>query len=167
MHPDSAIFDYLEFRTLVEPQIAALAAQRASAVDLEVIRTCLARIEQAHERQEPSGEADADLHIAVYEASHNVMMLHVMRSISGMLRNSVFYSRTRLHERPELREILCEQHRAIVQAILDRDGERAREAVARHIDFTAKALREVIEADSRLEVSLRRLERGALAVKNP
>ncbi len=167
MQPDSSVFNYLEFRALVEPSLAALAAQRATAVDLEVIRGCLARIEQAHEEQTPSGEADADLHIAIYEAAHNITLLHVMRSLSGMLRSSVFYSRTRLHERPELREILLEQHRTIAQALLNRDGPQAQQAVAQHIAFTAQALREIIEADSRLKVSLRRLERGALAAKNP
>ena len=156
--------DYLEFRELSEGPAAALAARRATPVDLAELERCMARIDRAHGLQDPTeeAEADADLHVAIYEATHNVVLLHVMRALSGMLRAGVFYNREKLYARAELRELLRGQHRAIHDAIAARDPDAARAAAAGHIGFTHAALREIREAEARLEVSLRRMGAGRI-----
>ena len=157
--------DYLEFRTLMEGSAAALAAERATEVDLAAIRDCMERIDRAHGQQDSTdeAEADADLHVAIYEASHNLVLLHVMRALAGMLREGVFYNRQKLYARPEVRELLREQHLAISDAVLRRDVPAARTAAERHLHFTQEALREIRESDARLEVSLRRMGSGRIA----
>ncbi|UFN48079.1 FCD domain-containing protein [Roseomonas sp. OT10] len=162
---DASAGDYLEFRAMMESSAAALAAERATTVDLAAIHACMERIDRAHGLQDPSdeAEADADLHIAIYEAAHNLVLLHVMRALSGMLREGVFYSREALYARPEVRELLRDQHRAISEAILARDVPSARLAAERHIRFTQGALRTIREAEARLQVSLRRIGDGRIA----
>lgn len=157
-------YDYLEFREFIEGEAAALAAERATEVDLEAIAACMRRIDEAHGGRDPipEAEADADLHIAIYEATHNAVLLHVMRALSRMLRSGVFYSREKLYARPEVRDLLRDQHRAIHDAIAARDPEAARAAAERHIGFTHGALKEIREAEARLEVSLRRMGAGRI-----
>ncbi len=77
-----AIHDYLEFRQVVEGAAAECAAARATDVDLEVIASRVRRIENSYGMVDPIDEAnaDADLHIAVYEAAHNLVLVHVMRA---------------------------------------------------------------------------------------
>lgn len=154
--------DYLEFRQVVEGTAAELAALRATEIDLEVITRCMRRIESSHGKEDPVDEAkaDADLHIAVYEAAHNVVLLHVMRALSQMLRDGVFYSRDKLYSRRGVRDLLLEQHAAIHAAIMARDPQAARLAAERHINFTRGALKEILEAEARVEISLRRLDGG-------
>jgi len=154
--------EYLEFRQVVEGTAAELAARRATEIDLEVITRCMRRIESNHSKEDPVDEAaaDADLHIAIYEAAHNVVLLHVMRALSQMLRDGVFYSRDKLYSRRGVRDLLLEQHAAIHAAILDRDPQAARLAAERHINFTRGALKEILEAEARVEISLRRLDGG-------
>ena len=86
--------------------------------------------------------------------------LQIMRALSGMLRTGVFYNRDKLYSRPEVRGVLREQHRAIVETILARDIAAAGEAASGHLLYTRAVLREIEEADTRLETSLRRIRGG-------
>lgn len=154
--------DYLEFRQFVEGTAAEFAAVRATDVDLAVITNCMRRIESGHGKVDPIDEAnaDADLHIAVYEAAHNLVLLHVMRALGQMLRSGVFHNRDKLYTRQGVRDLLLEQHAAIHAAIVARDPKAARAAAERHITFTRVALKEILEAEARVEISLRRLGGG-------
>lgn len=159
-----ATFDYLEFRVIVEGSAAYLAALRGTDVDRNIIRDAFERMERAHGEDDPTHEADADadFHLAIYEASHNLVMLHIMRSLSDMLRNDVFYNRAKLYMRQGVRDLLLEQHRAVFDAVMKGDPQAARTAAEAHINFTRDALQEIARADARLEVSLRRIARTDL-----
>jgi GntR family transcriptional repressor for pyruvate dehydrogenase complex len=162
-HPE-ATFDYLEFRNVTEGSAAAFAALRATDIDRQEIRSSFERMAASHDKDDPTEEADADadFHLAIYEASHNVVMLHIMRSLSDMLRSGVFYNRSKLYLRKGVRDLLLNQHRAIHDAIMAGDADAARTAAETHITFTHNALREIRDAEARLEVSLRRIGRSDL-----
>ena len=162
--PD-VVDDYLELRATMERMAAALAATRANEVDRETLRGCMARIDHAHALADPHDEADADvdLHVAIYEASHNVVLLQMMRALSGMLRKGVFHNREKLYSRPEVREVLLEQHRAIHDAVLARDPVAAGQAAEDHMTYTKRVLDEITAADARLEISLRRIDGGNIS----
>ena len=161
------IDDYLELRATLERMAASLAAVRANDIDRATLAGCMERIDRAHAQADPHDEADADvdLHVAVYEASHNVVLLQVMRALSGMLRRGVFHNREKLYARPEVREVLLEQHRAIVGAVMDRDPVRAGAAAEEHMAYTKRVLEEIAAADARLEISLRRIDGGSLSTR--
>ncbi len=160
-------FDYLEFRAIVEGSTAYLAALRSTDVDREILRDCFEKMETAHGKEDPTEEADTDtdFHQALYEASHNVVMLHIMRSLADMLRKDVFYNRGKLYARKGVRELLLEQHRAVYLRVMDGDPEAARTAAEAHINFTRDALMEIAKADARLEVSLRRIARSDIVAQ--
>ncbi|MBU2956069.1 FCD domain-containing protein [Paracoccus sp. 1_MG-2023] len=157
--------DYLEFREVVESEAAAMAANRATDIDRQRLRDCIEAIEAAHARNEPDAEAqaDADLHVAVYEASHNLVLLQIMRALSGSLRSDVLQNRQRLFTIPQVRDILRDQHMAIAAAIVAGDADAARDAAHDHLQYLRKALREIREAEAKLDLSLRRLKGGGLS----
>ena len=154
-------YDYLEFRGIAESSAAYLAALRGTEIDRRLIEECFEAMEAAHKQDDPTDEAnaDADFHLAIYEASHNLFMLHVMRSLSEMLRSDVFFNRATLYLRRNVRDLLLSQHRAILKGIMAGDAEAARQAAADHMNFTRGALKEIEKADARLEVSLSRIAR--------
>ena len=160
--------DYLELRANLEAMAATLAATRANDVDREILTRAMARIDGAHDEADPREEADADvdLHVAIYEASHNVVLLQIMRALSGMLRKGVFHNREKLYARPEVREVLLAQHRAIHDAVMARDPEAAGRAAAEHMTYTRRVLGEIAAADARLEISLRRIDGGNLSSRS-
>ena len=51
--------------------------------------------------------------MAIIEASHNVIMLHMLRSMFDLLREGVFYNRQVMFKNRMTREQLLDQHRAI------------------------------------------------------
>ena len=156
--PESA-YDYLEFRGFVEGSATYFAALRASDVDREIVDLRFKAMENAHAGANPMDEANADaaFHLAVYEASHNIMMLHVMGSLSDVLHQDVTYNRAKLYQRKGVRGLLLDQHRIIHDAVMSGDAEAARAAAEAHVTFTRAALREIDEADLRLDLSLKRI----------
>lgn len=159
--------DYLEFRDIVESSAARLAADRATEVDLARLGACLARIEHAHAADDPMEEAEADaaLHLAIYEASHNVVLLQIMRALSATLRRDVMQNRAHMFTIPSIRELLCSQHRAIAAAILARDPEAAAQAAHEHLAYLRRATRGIREAEAKLELSKRRHKGGGLTAR--
>ena len=151
-------FDYIKFREICDGAAASLAATHGTTIDFENISKALDRIEFEHTKCDTADEAEADLefHMAIYEAAHNVVLLHVIRALIGMLRSGMFYSRSKLYERAEIREAFLKQHRAIHAAITGRDAKAAAAAATMHLQFVDNALREVLAADKRLGVALRR-----------
>lgn len=160
---DEAVFDYLAFRRDLEGLAAERAARLGTDGDLQVIAAVLARMELAHPRRDPSAEADLDaqFHMAIIEASHNVIMLHMMRSMFELLRQGVFYNRQKMFRDRSTRDQLLEQHRQINAAIQSRDPQAARAAVTAHLDFVETALSRQIKAEKNEDIARQRLEAEA------
>ena len=158
---NQAVADYFEFRQFVEAQAARSAALRATDVDKTSIRDCLAAMRKAHKIEDPAQEAqaDANLHIRIYESGHNIVVLHVMRALSDLLRNNVFFNREQIYRRAGVREKLLAQHIAIGKAVLSGDPDSAESAAAAHIRFVFGTVQEIQRDGTRLESSLRRVKR--------
>jgi GntR family transcriptional repressor for pyruvate dehydrogenase complex len=163
-HPETA-FDYLEFRRMMAGPAAALAAERATPEDIERLGNCLRTMEETHELDDPSQEAaaDASFHLAIYEASHNQVLIRIMQQFIRMMREDVFYERTSLYQRRGVRDSFLRQHQAIYHAIAAGNPEAAQATADAHLASTMEALREAQRADARLEVALRR-QQGAKLV---
>lgn len=134
---EEALFDYISFRRDLEAMAAERAARHGSDTDLKVIDTLFRKMEAAHEKRDPTDEArlDAAFHLSIIEASHNIIMLHMMRAMFDLLQRGVFYNRQMMFRQRATRDDLLEQHRAINEALQARDPSGARAAITRHLDF--------------------------------
>ena len=160
---EEAAFDYLDFRADIEGIAAARAARLGSETDLEVIGAAMRRMERAHEGGDAALEADldAEFHMAIIEASHNVVMLHMLRSMFQLLRDGVFYNRQVIFGQKATGEMLLEQHRAINAAIQARDPAAARAAVEAHLGFIREALSNQRRQKANEQIARLRLRRDA------
>ncbi len=134
---DEALFDYIAFRRDLEGLAAERAARLASDTDIKVISAIFKKMENAHNKRNPAEESalDAEFHMAIVEASHNVFMLHMMRSMFEMLRAGVFYNRQVMFKVRTTRSALLDQHRKIHDTIVGRDPKAARKAIEEHLNF--------------------------------
>lgn len=157
---DEAVFDYIAFRRDIEGLAADRACRMASDTDLRVIDTVFKRMEAAHPKRNPAEEAaiDADFHMAIIEASHNTIMLHMLRSMFDLLREGVFYNRNVMFKQRTTRDDLLEQHRAINTALQKRDAVAARAAVTAHLDYVESELRDEKRALRNEAVALQRFQ---------
>jgi GntR family transcriptional regulator, transcriptional repressor for pyruvate dehydrogenase complex len=160
---DEAVFDYVAFRRDMEGLAAERAARLGSDTDLKVIDAIFAKMEAAHAKRDPSDEAalDADFHMAIIEASHNVIMLHMMRSMYDLLREGVFYNRQAMFRQRTTRDQLLDQHRAINAAVQARDPCRRAAAVEAHLSYVMVSLTESRQAERHEAVARQRLEHEA------
>lgn len=154
-----AVFDYLAFRRDLEGLAAERAARLGSDTDLAVVDTVFERMEMAHRKRDPSDEArlDAEFHLAIIEASHNVIMLHMMRSMFDLLKEGVFYNRQAMFRQRTTRDQLLDQHRGINDALQARDPKAAKAAVETHLDFVQAQLSDLRRAEENEAIAMQRL----------
>ncbi|MEM6587536.1 MAG: FCD domain-containing protein [Pseudomonadota bacterium] len=157
---EEAVFDYLSFRRDLEGLAAERAARFASDTDLAVVAEVFGKMKAAHAKSNPGEEAqlDAEFHMAILEASHNVIMLHMMRSMFQLLREGVFYNRQIMFKQRTTRDALLGQHRAINDALQARNPDAAKAAVVAHLDFVTSCLEDQQRADHNETVAKQRLE---------
>ena len=152
---DEAVFDYISFRRDLEGMAAERAARFGSETDLKVINTVFTKMEAAHSKRNPADEAelDAEFHLAIFEASHNIIMLHTMRAMFDLLRAGVFYNRQQMFRQRTTRDLLLEQHRAINDGIQARDPIAARSAAEAHMTYVEGALDDLRRAIKHEEIA--------------
>ncbi len=154
---DEAVTDYLSFRRDMEGGLAAeRAAKYGTETDLQVIDELYHKMEAAGDGM--GRELDADFHTAIIEASHNVLMLHMMRSMYDLLREGVFYNRQVMFSQKVTKADLLEQHGKINAAIQARDPVRARAAIERHLDQVCEAYEDQRRAERNEEIARQRLD---------
>ena len=157
---DEAVFDYISFRRDMEGLAAERAAVFGSQTDLKLIAAIFGKMELAHAKRDPSDEAqlDAEFHMAIIEASHNVIMLHMLRSMFDLLRQGVFYNRQIMFKNRMTRDQLLDQHRAINAAIQARDPAAAREAIGAHMAYVETAFHDQMRAEKHEAIAQQRLQ---------
>ena len=87
-------------------------------------------------------EKDAAFHLAIADATHNVALAHVMHGLHELIRESMLTSHRLVDYDDEVEAKLLAQHRAIFDAIVARDPQRAREAAGAHLDYVQTLYRE-------------------------
>lgn len=167
-HPETAA-DFVEFRYTLEGMAAYHAALRSTEADRQLLGARFKAMEAANALEDPNEEAerDADFHIAIAEASHNVVLLHVMRGLFALLRKGVFFNRKQLYVRPGARELLLRQHRAVFDAISAGDPEAARDAAHAHMAHLTHVLNDIKADELRTTAARRRLTRYFVERRQP
>lgn len=158
-HPESQ-YDLLETRHALEGIAAYYAALRGTEQDFDNICKCHQEIQEAQDSRDLDTEADAVMNyqIAVTEAAHNAVLLHLVRCMGPMLESNVRQNFELLYSRQEMLAQVSSHRAGIFSAIVTREPEKAREASHRHLAFIEEILLDLGREYSRRERSLRRLQ---------
>jgi GntR family transcriptional repressor for pyruvate dehydrogenase complex len=125
------IYDLIEVRKAMEAWGAYFAAQRASEEDIERLEKILKEMKQAIEKDQPWEKEDADFHLAVAQATHNIIQIHLMSTIYDLLKESV----AKIFTNHVKTKKLYQQHYRIFYAIKKHSPEKARESTLEHLDY--------------------------------
>ena len=131
------IFDLIEVRKAMEAWGATQAAQRATEEDIKRLESIIEEMEKAIEEGRDWDKEDADFHLAIAQATHNMVQIHIMSTIYDLLRESaakLFTDKTKIKK-------LLQQHSRIVSAIKNHSGEKARERALEHLDYVDSEVR--------------------------
>jgi GntR family transcriptional repressor for pyruvate dehydrogenase complex len=118
-----------EVRDILEPEIAALAALRAEDQHLESLREAINVMDASKHEADAFIEADLDFHLALAEAAANPLILSLIDSIVGLLREQ----RMRIFQTEGGPERGQYHHRRILKAVENRDPEKARQCMRAHL----------------------------------
>ena len=124
--------DILETRLIIEPRAAGLAATRASRTDLDAISKALGESLAAKDIADFE-QWDAQLHLAIFIAAKNEVLIDYCRAISEARNQPQWFELKRRSLTAERRAIYNDQHRAIVTALLERNAKAAVEAMRQHL----------------------------------
>jgi len=122
-----------EVRAMIEITSARLAAARRTDADLITMRETIERyrVHHAPTDSEVLITADLDFHRSVVEATHNEMMVQLLGSISGLLREH-----RRQYVTPTaqgIHDVVVEQHEGIYEAIVSGDPRLAAAKMQEHM----------------------------------
>lgn len=124
--------ELMQVRYVLEPAIAELAAMAARKPDLDHIRECLARREQA---QTPDSYEHWDyiLHMSIAEATQNSLLIEMLDLVNRIRRTSAWRKFRRPSMSPEAKAASNADHRRIVEAISNADPSAAFNAMRLHL----------------------------------
>jgi Transcriptional regulators len=124
--------ELMEARLLIEPLMPKLIARNATSSDFARMMECIERSEAAQTVEEFE-HWDGELHRTFALATHNSFFLKVLE-LTNRVREQGEWGRLKRHSlTPERRKEYEAQHRAIVEALRDRDAEQAGQVLTGHL----------------------------------
>lgn len=127
--PHSGLLEQLELRRLIEPEVARLAAERATPAQTQDMAHFIELQEQMLSAGRPFVDEDSAFHLAIARSAGNDLVFRMMASIHDLLRDTREKS---LNTREGMIHSLA-GHRQILEAILRQDPKAAHRATLRHI----------------------------------
>ena len=140
---EKTVFALYEARLLLEGELAAFCAERATDEDLQKLEEIVKQM-QAHAEATEDGflELDLSFHSGIAAASKNSVLAHVFENV---LEHAAEFVR-KTHEMPNSRERAYTSHAEILNAIKDRNPERARRLMREHVRVSKEAFELLFEA---------------------
>jgi DNA-binding FadR family transcriptional regulator len=120
--------DLHDLRLLLEPEIAARAALKATDEQLERVRHALERMEELEAEPDAYLEFDVDFHSEIAAATGNAVLAFVLDSVRELLRVS-----RRVTNLVSGMPATTLAHRRIYEALMAREPETARRAMRAHL----------------------------------
>jgi GntR family transcriptional repressor for pyruvate dehydrogenase complex len=120
-----------------------MAAQRATEKDLERLRAALEPMKRAHVDDQPLAHSAA-FHLALADASHNQVLVHMMKSFIRLI---VQASSRIARSVPEAVAMEYPQHYALYEAVAMRNPEEARRRMRIHIDQAEQQLKKSLNGE--------------------
>ena len=137
------VFELIEARKAMETWNAQHAAKRATSDDIARLEKSLAVMQAKIDNNLSVVEEDANFHLAISEATHNRIQMHLMFSIYDKLKESL----GKYLERIDMDDVHA-QHLKIVRAIKKKDPALAETRMREHLDYVQSRVREITSRES-------------------
>ena len=140
--------DLYAVREALEGMACRIAAMQMTDAEIEQLRTLLdrheAQIKKEGGKVYAQNEGDLDFHYQIARGSRNQMLMDMLGSEQYQLLRMCRYRTSRNAERPRP---ALQQHRQIVEALAQRDGELAEMLMRRHIRGAWQSISEMIDKE--------------------
>ena len=153
-----SILELMKLRLLIEPAAAEMAAQNASADDLQAIESHLKALEAAgRKRHAPSySQADIAFHHAVATASHSEPFVIVLLAFQEVIITTI-----QITARAQWSNVGMRHHRQIYEAIRDREPARARDRMQAHLEIDRYIDRKILDLKIPRDLGMEPIKMGS------
>ncbi len=127
-----AVVQMVELRRVIEGEMAALAAQRATLAQLAECKRALLAIDAATERGELGVEEDMGFHRTIGEATGNPQFVLLLGILEAYLRDAMTVTKGHESKRADFMAQVRREHRAILAAVAAGNAKAARAAAIEH-----------------------------------
>lgn len=127
--------DIVEARMSIEPLIVECAAERADEEDIEELQSIIKKMEEETKAGVYVPETDEKLHNRIAQATHNDLYIKFMAAISSAMKHQKMWDfiRDRTVTRSDYRDINFEEHKLLIEAIVEHDKAKAVELMTSHM----------------------------------
>jgi GntR family galactonate operon transcriptional repressor len=144
-----------EVRSIIEPAAVRLAAERATPDDLAAIEAAFDAMATARDEARYL-DADIRYHAMLVAATHNDHLVHLVGAFGPALQAGLRAATHRGWDWPDFLEYSLAPHREVLAAVMERDAERAAQAMARLVEQSRRSFDEPTGPDHRPSPSLSR-----------
>ncbi|MEI7028276.1 FadR/GntR family transcriptional regulator [Paenibacillus sp. y28] len=128
--------EVFEFRSVIEPEAAFLAAVRCSKHDLLMLREYVEKSMEADCSREVFRALDVRFHLLIARASNNIYLEKAVRQI----RTKINPALDLMPYNTQIKLASYDKHLELIDALSSRDGSRAKDLMRQHIDATSAAI---------------------------
>ena len=134
--------ELIDARAIIETANAALAAERADEEDIARLEECIEKMRINLREDDTLNKEDANFHLTIAEATHNKIQTHLMFSIYDLLKETVglcYYN--------DEAENIFQQHCRIVEAIKEKDPQRAKDRMEEHLTYIKSLVNRLLDSE--------------------
>ena len=133
--------DIMEARTLIEENLAGLAAERATDEEIAKIGDTVQMMRDSIARGDSILEADMAFHLAIASSARNDVLRNAVQLLRNLMRQWIRFKLLM----PDVPETVLKRHEAIYRAIARRKPALARKAMLQHLEETMRLETQVVE----------------------
>jgi DNA-binding FadR family transcriptional regulator len=122
-----------EFRIGCEGEAAFFAARRANAEAIAEIKATMGPLMKGARRFSYEDTADFQFHLAIARASNNQYYVQALQAMKDHIAIGMKVGGTALNGSDRAIERVIEEHEMVIRAIVDREPEKARDAMRQHV----------------------------------
>ncbi|MEG6509903.1 FadR/GntR family transcriptional regulator [Methyloligella sp. 2.7D] len=125
----------VEMRFAIEPYMSELAVLHATRKDLESMSALLDRLERLEHDKDAFSEWDAEFHLSLAQASRNPLIVYIYRQINEVRLHAQWNAQKEKTLHPARIATYNRQHRAIFDALCQRDAETVKTLLREHLEL--------------------------------
>jgi DNA-binding FadR family transcriptional regulator len=135
----------IETRMAIEPYMARLAALHASTRDLETMESIMTRLGAVKGDQDKFTKLDSEFHLQLARCSRNPLILRLYQQINTVRNHAQWEQMKLIILTGEKIDTYNQQHRAVLDALHQRDAQGAADLILKHLET---ARQDLVGADS-------------------
>ena len=132
--------ELMDARFALEPAIAAIAAAHATSRDIDEMRLCISKSQDASADHRQWEKWDGAMHAAIGRATHNELLVRFFDMLTAAREQTAWGKLRKASLTPERQSLYIQQHTLIVTAIEERSPEQAAQAMRQHLTTVRRTM---------------------------